>query len=451
MDIRRAQGALLQDNRLVQEHVCAYTRRDRRAKIRGGARGAQEMLMHRDQVFVAGGQPTVTYVDRQELHVERSLARALATPNQIVSLAGPTKTGKTVLCKKMLGEREYVWIDGGQIKSADELWSKITAELNIPYERAASSEVSTQVEGGVSVSVVSAGGSRLSSQTRENLHRVDGMAEALLAMQERHIILVIDDFHYIDPESRKEIVRNLKGAIFNGLKVMLLSVAHRVFDAISAESELTGRFISVTLPEWIPGELKQIATLGFQELRVDCPSEIVDRIVAEAQSSPFLMQKFCWEICFDNDVEKPPLFSRTKIPSDYDLKSMFTRIAQDAGLPIYQKLVAGPQARKERLKRPLKSGDQADIYEATLLAIAETGPLASISYDDLRSKLSTLLTEMMPQKHEITSALKHLANISLKGGLSSAVDWDEERREVSVADPYLRFFLRWQVRGTAPM
>ncbi|MBZ9748296.1 ATP-binding protein [Mesorhizobium sp. CO1-1-7] len=408
--------------------------------------------MHKDDVFVAGGQPTVTYIDRQELHVERSLARALATPNQIVSLAGPTKTGKTVLCKKMLGEREYVWIDGGQIKTPDDLWNKITAELNIPYERASSHELAKQVEGGVSVSIVSAGGSRLSSQTAETLHRVDGMAEALLMMQQRRVILVIDDFHYIDPESRKEVVRNLKGAIFNGLKVLLLSVAHRVFDAISAESELTGRFISVTLPDWNPGELEQIATLGFRELKVDCPAEIVSTIVAECQSSPFLMQKFCWEICFDNNVEKPSLFGRTKIPDDYDLKSMFTRIAQDAGLPIYQKLVAGPQARKERLKRPLKSGEEADIYEATLLAIAETGPLPSISYDDLRSKMSNLLTtEMMPQKHEITSALKHLANISLKGGLSSAVDWDEERREVSVADPYLRFFLRWQVRGTAPM
>ena len=378
--------------------------------------------MHRDDVFVAGGQPTVTYVDRQELHVEHSLARALATPNQIVSLAGPTKTGKTVLCKKMLGEREYVWIDGGQVKGADDLWSKITSELNIPYERTSGNEKASEVSGGVSTPIISAGGSRLSTRTTGNLHRVDGMAEALQAMQQRQITLVIDDFHYIDPDARKEIVRNLKGAIFNGLKVLLLSVAHRVFDAISAESELTGRFISVTLPEWTKGELAQIATLGFQELKVDCPSDIIATIVSESQSSPFLMQKFCWEICFDNNVETPSIFGRKAVAEHYNLKAMFSRIAKDAGLPIYQKLVAGPQARKERLKRPLKNGEEADIYEATLLAISETGPLPSISYDDLRSKMSTLLTEMMPQKHEITSALKHLANISLKGGFSSAID-----------------------------
>lgn len=408
------------------------------------------MGLHRDDVFVAGGQPTATYVDRQELHVERVLARALATPNQIVSLAGPTKTGKTVLCKKMLGAKEYVWIDGGQVNDAASLWEKISAELNIPIERASETGTEHSVEGEVTTVVVTATGSRLSSSTNGQTHHVDGMSESLSLMQQRRIVLVIDDFHYITPEARTEIVRNLKGAVFNGLKVLLLSVAHRVFDAISAESELTGRFISVTLPDWTRDELTQIGTLGFRELKVDCPEVVLETIVNESQSSPFLMQKFCWEICFDNEVEKAPLLSRHKIPATYDLKEMFSRIAKDAGLPIYQKLVTGPQARKERLKRPLKNGGEADIYEATLLAIAETGPLPTVSYEDLRSNLNLLLTGMVPQKHEITSALKHLASISLKGGLSSAIDWDEDRREISIADPYLRFYLRWQVRSTAP-
>ncbi|MGY4330143.1 hypothetical protein ACVWWG_004560 [Bradyrhizobium sp. LB7.2] len=55
---------------------------------------------------------------------------------------------------------------------------------------------------------------------------------------------------------------------------------------------------------------------------------------------------------------------------------------------------------------------------------------------------------MIPQKHEITSALKHLlVNISMKSGEQSVIDWDEDKREVNLSDPYLRFFLRWQIRG----
>jgi hypothetical protein len=122
-------------------------------------------------------------------------------------------------------------------------------------------------------------------------------------------------------------------------------------------------------------------------------------------------------------------------------------LAKDAGLPIFQRLVAGPQSRKARTKRPLRSGGEADIYEAMLLALAETGPKSSISYEELRTSLNGLLVEMMPQKHEITSALKHLANIAMKSGSEAVIHWDDDKREVNLSDPYLRFYLRWQVRS----
>jgi hypothetical protein len=93
----------------------------RSAQKKRGAHGATARIMatmapHRDEVFVAGGQPTYTYVERSAEHVELKFARAIATPNQIVSLSGPTKTGKTVLCRRILGDRQFVWIDGGQVK-----------------------------------------------------------------------------------------------------------------------------------------------------------------------------------------------------------------------------------------------------------------------------------------------------------------------------------------------
>jgi hypothetical protein len=31
-------------------------------------------------------------------------------------------------------------------------------------------------------------------------------------------------------------------------------------------------------------------------------------------------------------------------------------------------------------------------------------------------------------------------------GAESAIDWDEDKREINLVDPYLRFYLRWQVR-----
>jgi hypothetical protein len=149
--------------------------------------------------------------------------------------------------------------------------------------------------------------------------------------------------------------------------------------------------------------------------------------------------------CYDTQVFERPA-GIVKVSNTYDLQALYTRIAEDSGLPIYQKLVAGPQAKKERLKRPLHGGKEADVYEATLLAIAETGPKPSISYEEIRTKLNAILKEKVPQKHEVTSALKHLSRISAEGNADQGIDWDDTRRMLHIPDPYLRFYLRWQVR-----
>lgn len=405
------------------------------------------MNPHRDEVFVAGGQPTYTYVERSSEHVELKFARAIATPNQIVSLSGPTKTGKTVLCRRTLGNRQFVWIDGGRVQSGDDFWKQVACELNIPASMEQTSESATQT--GLEASlpmVITANGSQFLKSSNVAKHEIQALGSAIACMTQEKIMLVIDDFHYVPEAVRTELMRNVKGAVFNGLKVILLSVTHRVFDAIKAESELTGRFTAISLPHWAVADLIQIPAKGFTLLGTICPDSVISSLCAEAQENPFLMQKFCWEICFDLKIEQQNPGASHTVPENYDSMAMFRRLSQDAGLPIYQTLAAGPQSRKVRAKRPLRDGGVADIYQAVLLALAESGPKAVISYDDLRDLLGDVLSSQVPQKHEITSALKHLSRISRKIGAGSAIDWDEGKREITLVDPYLRFFLRWQVR-----
>jgi hypothetical protein len=108
-----------------------------------------KIKISRDTVFIAGGQPSITYVGRQHLDMERHLARAIATPNQIVSLSGPTKSGKTVLCRHVLGDRHYIWIEGGQVPTAESIWDKICYELNYPIEITKGSSSKTSIGAGI--------------------------------------------------------------------------------------------------------------------------------------------------------------------------------------------------------------------------------------------------------------------------------------------------------------
>lgn len=400
----------------------------------------------RDNVFVAGGQPSVTYVGREHLKIEDNLRRALKVPNQIVSLAGPTKTGKTVLVRQILGDAPYVWIEGGQIETTAQVWEKVCYILNYPVEisKSLKDEEKVSLTAGIKA-LFSVEGSLLSASEAKRTYKIDSMASAIKHLTEKKIALVIDDFHYLPAGARTTFLRNIKGPVFNGLKLVLLSVTHRGNDAVKAESELQGRVYSVVSPPWEVGDLKTIGDVGFTALNIVCPPRIINRLADEAQGSPFLMQKLCWEICAGIGIDERPEKSAS-VAEQYDFVPICQRLSRDFGHPIYQKLEVGPQSRKARRSRRLKSGGHADIYKAILMAIAATGPNANITYDELRSQLTELLMEDPPQKHEVTSALKHLATISQDIGNDAGIDWDGNSRRIDISDPYLRFYLRWQIR-----
>lgn len=55
------------------------------------------------EVFTPTDVPTVTYVERFSRNYEEDLRQAFAIPKMIVSVSGPSKSGKTVLVNKVVG------------------------------------------------------------------------------------------------------------------------------------------------------------------------------------------------------------------------------------------------------------------------------------------------------------------------------------------------------------
>src|SRR5215467_16097086 len=84
------------------------------------------------EVFTPNGLPTFTYVDRAHRRFEDRLRDAMAIPKMIVSISGPSKSGKTVLVKKVIEEDNLIPISGASVRSADELWSKVLGWMESP-------------------------------------------------------------------------------------------------------------------------------------------------------------------------------------------------------------------------------------------------------------------------------------------------------------------------------
>src|SRR4051812_27493193 len=222
------------------------------------------------QVFTPGGQPTVTYIDRAHLGLESALKRAMARGFSIISVTGQTKSGKTVLCRKVVPEKA-IWLEAGQIQSEAEFWDQAAFKLNLS-QIVTKSQTEEQTGGGAGevgasfniglASVTTKSGGTIqakSGKTSSSTWSCNNKLQVLEHLLNGDRPLIIDDFHYLNQDIQRSIVQSLKAEVYKGLTVILLSVPHRAFDPVNVEREMQGRFSHIEIPMWSEDDLSEIA------------------------------------------------------------------------------------------------------------------------------------------------------------------------------------------------
>lgn len=89
------------------------------------------------EVFRPNTMPSYTYINRQEKRgttYETKLKRALQKVGSLIAISGGSKTGKTVLYRKVVPEERLVELSGAQINSVEDFWQQIAENLRIPDE-----------------------------------------------------------------------------------------------------------------------------------------------------------------------------------------------------------------------------------------------------------------------------------------------------------------------------
>jgi hypothetical protein len=413
-----------------------------------------------NQVFVPGGMPQHTYVARTERELEQRLRGVADNLCKLATLTGSTKSGKTVLANRIFPRTsgENIWIDGGAVKTEDDLWLQILAELDgySQVEKSTFSEAeqgtSGGIEGGFSFPFLAS--TRASASLSANRTSGSGEARALgLAPRPAAITqlrksckpLIIDDFHYLDRKFQGDVVRALKPLVFEGHPVVIIAIPHRRYDAVKVEREMTGRIESVPVPSWSASELLEIPKTGFPLLGMELVEKVALDLAGEAYGSPHLMQEFCRGICAREAVAETLTEKRTVRQIGPDL---YRSIAGDTGRVIFDKLAKGPRQRSDRKPRPLAIGGEADIYKVVLLALARLAPgLERVEYELLRASIKAVLVADVPQAHEVSRVLEKMAEIASSDEASTPViDWDKEDQQLHVTDPFFAFFLKWGVQ-----
>lgn len=407
-------------------------------------------------IFTPNDIPTVTYVKRDEQKLEDHLKQHYKTPNLIVSVSGPSKSGKTVLIKKVIPEEYLITIAGAGITSAENVWERALNWMERPTQTVVSTSssdaISLSAEAGGKAKIpfvaeggakVTGGGSHTSQSARSETFARSGMQQVIREIGGSEFALFIDDFHYIRPEIRDEIGKQLKSAAENGVKIITASVPHRAEDVVRSNTELRGRVAAVNLTYWNESELTEIARQGFNHLNAELAPNVERQFASEAFGSPQLMQSMCLNLCYTLGLtEKLAAQQRIETPE----KAIIETLERTSAFTDFSKMVSalhtGPRTRgTERKIHLFTDGTKGDVYRAILLAIKSDPAALSFAYNEILERVKTVCVNDPPVGSSVTSALEqmHLLAEEVQPG-SSPLSWDDDTLDFN--DPYLLFFLR---------
>ena len=273
------------------------------------------MTLRAVDVFTPGSYPEHTYVNRSDLRLEESLRDSLDTKGQIVSVAGPSKSGKTVLVEKVVGKEALITVTGASIRKADDIWDLVLDQIGAPIstseddksERSFTGQATAT--GSIGFKIVAkgeiggmVGATNTSGKTRGQQHTRRGLQQVVEEIANTERVVLIDDFHYMDRAVQSEVAKSSKEAVRLGVSIVTASVLHRGDDVLRANPELRGRVRAIDLQYWNEAELRKISTAGFDALNASLGKKSQRRFVKESAGSPQLMQLLCLESCFVSNL-----------------------------------------------------------------------------------------------------------------------------------------------------
>lgn len=406
-------------------------------------------------VFTPMDVPKHTYVFREEHDYESQLKQALKTPGQIISLSGPSKSGKTALIKTIIPSDTLIQVSGASITSPENLWQRVLSWMDRGVETTSqtaltfsgdvtgkgSATANVLVAKGTVEATLRGGASHTSTESTKIVY--NGLDQVVHEIANSDFIVFIDDFHYMETEVRASVARQIKEIAEKGVKVLTASVPHRSDDVVRGNPELRGRVRAIDFSYWSDKEIHEIPRMGFAALGMELPTPFLSNLVGQAFGSPQLMQQMCLQTCFQLEVDQT-LEPKAKLEVSAEksrriLEQTSTTTDFSSALDAMH---AGPKLRgQERRHFDFSDNTTGDVYRSVLLALAKDPPRLSLRYDEIIERVKTICTGgEAPVGSSVSQALEQVCVIAENSSGSRFIEWDEDILDIS--DPYFLYYLR---------
>ena len=405
-------------------------------------------------VFTPNKLPEVTFINDHLLDKTKYLKESLLTGAGVVSLSGPSKSGKTVFIEKTLGRDRLLQVTGAGIDSPKKLWDRVFDLIGTPRKvtaaqaTTASGTLGAKAEVGVPMVTKAEGsisGTVGTTTTRSEEQIPDYLNLLIKELSKTEYVIFIDDFHYIPKDIQTRISQEIKEAVRGGITFITASVPYHSDDVLRGNSDLRGRIFSIDFDYWDAEELRKIAYRGFEALNILIADAVLSALADEAAGSPQLMQSLCLNLCFEGAIYERQN-TRTQLQGDLALVGRVC--ARTATSADYSSTVAkmkdGPKTRgTSRTAHKLSDGSIRDVYPIILFAVSSNPPERTIRYANLQGRIAAVCPEGGPSGSSVTGACAHMSDIANDAENRVIVEWDVDNEVLDIRDPYLLFFLRW--------
>ena len=386
----------------------------------------------------------LNYIVRE---ADKILVDSLDRSHHVV-IYGSSKQGKTSLRKRNLQEDQYIIVHCSNKWDIDQIHNNLLKQAG--YELTLSESLTTSGKAKVKATFgwnlftkAEAGAETEAGREKEKITKtldidIEDVNDIIKALEEIKFdkIIVLEDFHYLKPETQKDFAIALKAFHENSkFTFLIVGVWLEENRLIALNGDLAGRVKSVNADAWTNEELNRLINDGEYLLNVTFDDETKKKLIAESLQNVYVVQEVCYHLCIENKI------NQTHEGDNFQLDcSKFEN--------FLDQVVSQHSGRYNKFISSLIEGFQPtelEMYKWILFAIIKAEE-SDLNIGLRRSELNEVIIQKHPRGGDLnpgnlTQALSSIASLQVRSGITPIIiDYDSTSKKINIVD---KGFIIW--------
>lgn len=386
----------------------------------------------------------LNYIER---NADKILVDSLDRSHHVV-IYGSSKQGKTSLRKKNIKEDDYILVHCHNKWEISHIHNTILKQAG--YELTLSESLTTSGKAKVKATFGWNLFTKAELETEGELGRekekltksldidIEDVNDIIKALEEIcfHKIIVLEDFHYLKPETQNDFSIALKAFHENSkFTFLIVGVWLEENRLIALNGDLAGRVKSVNADKWEYKELKKLIENGEYLLNISFSDDTKEQLIKESLQNVYVVQEVCYLLCLENNV--------TQTIAGKQMELDCTKLDD-----FIDQVVSQHSGRYSKFISSLVEGFQPtelEMYKWILYTLIITDE-HELENGLRRSDINELITRQHPRGTDLnpgnlTQALTSIASLQVRSGITPIIiDYDSTTKKINIVD---KGFIIW--------